>query len=168
MDTLQPTTVQPLLFIKMSLSAWEVQNDRVNKLLSVTPDEQLKKEIAPGKNTGTYLLGHLVATNDGLFPLFGLGERLFPALENPFLKLADKSGEVFPSIAELKDYWNEVNAKLTKHFASMTPEDWFSRHTSVSAEDFAKEPHRNKLNVLLNRTSHQAYHLGQLILLKQR
>jgi hypothetical protein len=30
----------------------------------------------------------------------------------------------------------------------------------------AKEPTRNKLSVLLNRTSHVAYHLGQLILAK--
>jgi uncharacterized damage-inducible protein DinB len=166
METLQSTNIQASLFIKMAISAWEVQNDRVNKFITALPEEQLKKEIAPGKNTGTYLLGHLVAVNDGLFPLFGLGEKLFPALENPFLKLPDKSGEVFPPIAELKKYWSEVNTKLTGHFASMTPADWFSRHTSVSAEDFAKEPHRNKLNVLLNRTSHQAYHLGQMILLK--
>ena len=33
-------------------------------------------------------------------------------------------------------------------------------------EDFIKEPHRNKLNVLLTRTTHLAYHAGQLALLK--
>lgn len=160
------TSPQTSLFIKMAISSWDIQNERVDKFLAATTDEQLKKEIAPGKNTGVYLLGHLVATNDGLFPLFGLGDRLFPALEKPFLKLPDKSGEVFPSVADLKKYWSEVNTRLSKHFSSMTPEDWFARHNSVSAEDFAKEPHRNKLNVLLSRTSHQAYHLGQMILLK--
>jgi uncharacterized damage-inducible protein DinB len=166
METLQSTSVQTSLFIKMALSAWEIQNERVNKFLAATSDEQLKKEIAPGKNTGIYLLGHLVTVNDGMLPLFGLGEKLFPALENPFLKLPDKSGEIFPSVAELKKCWNEVSAKLADRFASMKSEDWFSRHTAVSAEDFSKEPHRNKLNVLLNRTAHQAYHLGQMILLK--
>jgi hypothetical protein len=166
METLQSTSIQTSLFIKMAISAWEVQNDRVNKFLAATSDEQLKKEIAPGKNTGIYLLGHLVAVSDGMLPLFGLGEKLFPALETPFLKLPDKSGEVFPAVAELRKNWNEVNIKLASSFASMKPEEWFSRHTSVSPEDFAKEPHRNKLNVLLNRTAHQAYHLGQMILLK--
>jgi hypothetical protein len=160
------TFPQTSLFIKMAISSWDIQNERVDKFLAAVSDEQWKKEIAPGKNTGVYLLGHLVAVNDGLFPLFGLGDRLFPALEKPFLKLPDKSGEVFPSVADLKKHWSEVNTRLSNHFSSMTPEDWFGRHNSVSAEDFAKEPHRNKLNVLMNRTSHQAYHLGQLILLK--
>jgi len=36
---------------------------------------------------------------------------------------------------------------------------------AVSDEDFSKEPHRNKLNVIINRTNHMSYHLGQLILL---
>jgi len=65
----------------------------------------------------------------------------------------------------LKNRWRTINEKLTTHFANMTPAQWFERHTAVSEEDFAKEPHRNKLNVLLSRTTHQAYHLGQLILL---
>jgi hypothetical protein len=32
----------------------------------------------------------------------------------------------------------------------------------------AKEPHRNKLNLLMNRTNHLSYHLGQLVLLQQQ
>jgi len=41
------------------------------------------------------------------------------------------------------------------------------KHTSVSEEDFAKEPHRNRLNVLTTRTTHLASHYGQLIFLKK-
>jgi hypothetical protein len=37
----------------------------------------------------------------------------------------------------------------------------------MTEEDFEKEPGRNKLSVLINRTNHMAYHLGQLVLLKQ-
>jgi hypothetical protein len=37
---------------------------------------------------------------------------------------------------------------------------------TVSPEDFAKEPHRNRLNVLISRTNHMANHIGQLLLLK--
>ena len=33
-------------------------------------------------------------------------------------------------------------------------------------EDFIKEPHRNKLNIILTRTTHLSYHTGQLALLK--
>jgi hypothetical protein len=78
----------------------------------------------------------------------------------------DKSGLPFPTVTELKEYWNVVNGKLAEGFQRFTTEDWFQRHTAVSAEDFEKERHRNRLNVLLGRTSHLAYHLGQLILLK--
>lgn len=154
------------LFVKMAISAWKIQNERVDKLLATLSDEQLAKEIAPGKNTGTYLVGHLVAVSDGLFPLFELGQRLYPQLEHPFIKSPDKAGLQTPSMAELRSYWTNVNRQLSQHFDGMSTASWLAKHTAVSAEDFAKEPHRNKLNVLLNRTSHQAYHIGQLILLK--
>jgi hypothetical protein len=154
------------LIVKMAVDAWQTQNTRVDKLLTTLSDAQLANEIAPGKNTGTYLLGHLTAVNDNLFPLFGFGERLYPQLDDIFLKSPDKSGKVFPPISELKKYWSDVNSKLLQHISKLPPESWLTRHNSVSEEDFAKEPHRNKLNVLLNRTTHQSYHLGQMMLLK--
>lgn len=153
------------LFIKMALMAWETYNDRVNKLVGNLSDEQLSKEVAPGKNTGTYLFGHLIAVSDNLFPMFGLGEKLYPQLGKIFLDSPDKSGQEFPSTPELKKYWQEVNSKLAGHFSKMNPDEWFTKHTAVSEDDFAKEPHRNKLNVVLNRTNHQSYHLGQMIYL---
>ena len=55
------------------------------------------------------------------------------------------------------------------HYArhgKMMPDDWFSRHTAMTDEDFEKEPGRNKLSVVINRTNHMAYHLGQLVLVK--
>ena len=38
----------------------------------------------------------------------------------------------------------------------------------LSAEDFAKEPHRNKISVLLSRNSHLAFHHGQMVLAEAR
>jgi hypothetical protein len=152
--------------VKMAVDAWQTQNTRVDKLLEALSDEQLAREIAPGRNTGTYLLGHLLAVNDNLFPLFGFGDKLYPQLEDVFLKSPDKSGKVFPSTQELKKCWNEVNSKLLQQINALPPAAWLTRHTAVSESDFAKEPHRNKLNVLLNRTTHQSYHLGQMMLLK--
>jgi hypothetical protein len=153
------------LFVKMVVDAWETQNSRVDKLLEDVSEQQLQAETAPGKNSGIYLFGHLIAVSDGLLPILGFGERLQPELENVFLKNPDKSELEKPSINELKRYWNEVNTELRNHFDKLSAADWFARHASVSDEDFAKEPHRNKLNVLLSRTVHQSYHLGQLTLL---
>jgi hypothetical protein len=41
-----------------------------------------------------------------------------------------------------------------------------SAHVYFSFADFEQEPHRNKLNMLLNWTGHLAYHFGQVALLK--
>lgn len=154
------------LFIKMVLSAWDSQNASLDKLVASLTDEQLSKEIAPGRNTGIYLLGHLVAVSDGMLSILGFGERLYPQLETVFLRNPDKSGLEKPSIAAIKEYQQVVNKKLSEHIRATSAEEWFNRHTAVSAEDFAKEPHRNKLNVVINRTNHMANHLGQMLLLK--
>ena len=122
-------------------------------------------DTAPGRNSGTYLIGHLITVSDGLFPLLGWGDRLFPKLENIFLKNPDKSGLETPSLSELKQCWKEVNAKINSHIGEMSADEWFTRHTAVSEEDFAKEPHRNKLNIIINRTNHTSSHLGQLVYL---
>ena len=124
------------------------------------------KTTAPGRNTGIYLLGHLIAVSDAMLPILGFGDRLFSELENIFIKSPDKSGQVFPTIKELKAKLDVVNRKLSEHSAVTSADEWFGRHMSVSPEDFAKEPHRNKLNVIINRTSHMANHIGQMLLLK--
>ena len=159
-------TTQQSLLVKMALMAWDTQNGYLTKLINSLQDEQLEKEIAPGKNTGVYLLGHLIAVSDGLLPLLGFGDRLYPEMEEMFLRTPDKSGLKFPAITELKKRLETVNAELNKHFESTDVDGWFSRHMSVSPEDFAKELHRNKLNVIMNRTAHMANHIGQMILLK--
>jgi hypothetical protein len=156
------------LFVKMALASWDTQNIRVKKLLDALTDEQLMSETAPGRNRGIYLIGHLITVSDGLLPLFGLGDRLYPQLEEAFLKQPDRSGLETPTLADLKKYWDDVHNKLAEHFRKMKAEDWFARHTAVSEVDFAKEPHRNKLNVILNRANHTSYHLGQLVYLNKK
>lgn len=160
------TPITPALFVKMAISAWDSQVKQMDKLLDSLTDEQWMNEIAPGKNRGIYLLGHLAAVNDYMLSLFEFSDRLHPEWEHMFVRTPDKSGHEFPSLTELKKYWRQVNETLATHFNKMEPETWFTKHTSVSEEAFAKEPHRNKLNVLINRTNHQSYHLGQIVLLQ--
>lgn len=162
------TVTQLNLVIKMAISAWESQNKQLTKLLDALTDEQLQKEIAPGRNTGVYLLGHLIAVSDALFPLLGFSERLYPELDEVFIKNPDKSGLAMPSVAELREKLQAVNAKLATVLDTTDTDEWLDRHTAVSPEDFANEPHRNKLNVLINRTGHMANHLGQMLLLKSK
>ena len=156
------------LFIKMAVSAWETHHQRVSKLLESLTDEQLMADTATGRNSGRYLLGHLTAVSDGLMSMFGWGERLYPQLDEVFVKNPDKSGLEMPSLADLKEYWTKVNQAITDHIQKMDAADWFTKHSAISAEDFANEPHRNKLNVLMNRTNHMSSHLGQMIYLTKK
>lgn len=152
--------------VKMLLDRWNGSIKNVDTLLAQLTNEQLEKEIAPGKNRGIYLLGHLIAVHDDLLVLMDMGDKLYPELREPFLTSADKAVAAIPSASTLREYWTKQCEVLNQKFTSLQPEDWFAKHTAVSAEDFSKEPHRNKLNILLTRTTHLAYHTGQLVLLK--
>ena len=154
------------VFLKMVLSAWETQNTRLEQLLESLTDEQLSSETSPGKNTGVYLVGHLAAISDAMLPLLAFGEKQFPQLENVFIDNPDKSGLPKPPVSELRECLKIVTKKLSEKINATLVNEWFSRHMLVSPEDFAKEPHRNKLNVIINRTNHMANHYGQLLLLK--
>ena len=158
---------QEQLFIKIALDSWNIQIDRTNKLLETLTDEQLQQEVATNRNTGVYLLGHLAAIHDAMLPLLNFGDKLYPELENTFIKNPDKSSLSKPATSVLRQYWKDVNTKLDGHFNKLTPDEWLQKHASISDEDFAKEPHRNRLSVLLNRTNHLSYHYGQLAFLKK-
>lgn len=151
--------------IKMVLDRWNGSIANLNKILSALTDEQLQTEVAPGKNRGIYLLGHLIAVHDDMLILLGMGEKLFPQLHEPFIKQADKVAASLPPVSDLRTLWVKQNEVLQEKFATMTTEQWFEKHTAVSEEDFLKEPHRNKLNIIITRTSHLQYHSGQLVLL---
>jgi DinB superfamily len=150
--------------VATAVQAWKMNLERADKLFSGLSDQQLLTEVAPGRNRLIYLWGHLTAVHDGMLPLLGLGKRLHPELDAAFLTEADKTVAELPSAAELKRLWDTVNAALWAGFSGFTAADWAQKHTVVSDEDFAANPLRNRLAVLLSRTTHVAYHLGQALL----
>lgn len=158
---------QDEMIISLILNNWYGQVKRTGELIGSLSDEQLMKETAPNRNRGIYLLGHLTAVHDNMMPLLDFGEQLYPALNEPFIKQPDKAVAYLPAAKELRSCWNNVNETLATHFNNLSPNEWLQKHTAVSAEAFEKEPHRNKLNVLLSRLTHLSYHYGQLAYLKQ-
>jgi uncharacterized damage-inducible protein DinB len=150
--------------VQVAINSWRLVLERANKALSNLTDDQLLKEVAPGKNRVIYLWGHLTAAHDAMFPILGLGERLHAELDAIFISGPDKSGTQLPAVGELRKYWNEVNGKLLSQFATLSENEWLQRHRSMSEEDYAKDPTRNRLAVLLSRTNHLSYHLGQITL----
>lgn len=153
------------IVLKMVFDRWNASIKSFDTLINSLTDEALQKEIAPGKNRGIYLLGHMIAVHDDVISLLGLGEKMYPELQEPFLKNADKVVAGIPTAASLKTAWAKQCDTLKQKFDALSANDWFDKHTAVSAEDFAKEPHRNKLNIIITRTSHMQYHIGQLRLI---
>lgn len=156
------------LTIKMALDAWNGHIKRADTLFNLLTDDQLQQEVAPGRNRGVYLLGHLTAVHDRMFPLLGIRDPLYPSLSDAFITQPDKAVQDLPATTDLRSYWKQVNDTLSTHFNTMQPDEWFQKHTAVSEEDFEKEPHRNKLNILMSRTNHLAYHFGQVAFLKSK
>ena len=164
MNQIEMTTTETIL--KMVFDRWNASIKSCDTLLNALTDEQLQKEIAPNKNRGIYLLGHLIAVHDDMLILLGMGDKLYPELNEPYLKLPDNKTLQGLSLVELRSFWSRQCEVLKQKFDNLKPDEWFEKHTAVSAEDFAKEPHRNKLNIIITRTSHLQYHIGQLQLLK--
>src|SRR6476620_5450752 len=136
----------PSLFVKMTLDRWYGSIKNFDAILADLSDETLQKQIAPGKNRGVYLLGHLMAVHDDMIRLLDMGDKRYPELYEPFIQSPDNAATTTPSAAELRKEWANQCAVLQQKFDALSPEQWFERHTAVSAEDFDKEPHRNKLN----------------------
>lgn len=149
-----------------ALNSWKLIIGRFDQNLATLTDEQLQKQVAPGKNRLFYLVGHLTAVHDRLFPMLGLGERLHPELDETYLTNPDRALPDPLSASDLRKAWTEVNGRLTDAFERFTPADWLEKHTAVSDEDFAKDRTRNRLAVVMSRTNHASFHFGQAILTK--
>ena len=158
------TVTADKLSVQVAMNSWRLILERADKTLSALADDQLLKEVAPGRNRIIYLLGHLTAVHDAMFPILGLGERLHPELDAIFISSPDKTRAQLPSAGELRTYWKEVNGKLLSQFGTFSADEWLLRHNAVSEEDYAKDPIRNRLAVLLSGTNHISYHLGQITL----
>jgi hypothetical protein len=149
-----------------AVNSWKLVIGRLDQGIEPLSHEQLQRQVAPGKNRLQYLVGHLTAVHDRMFPMLGLGERLYPQFDDVYITNPDGAFADAVSGAELKKAWSEVNTKLTAAFEALTPAQWLEKHSAVSDEDFAKDPSRNRLAVLLSRTNHASFHAGQAVLVK--
>lgn len=156
------------LAVRSQLEVWHGTNHRVSELLFELSDEQLEKQISPGRNSGHYIIGHLAAVNDAMLPLLGFGEKRYPDLEPAFLTEPESAVAERPTVAEVRRVWADLLGVLRENFEQLSADDWFAKHTAVSDEDFFNEPLRSRISVLISRTNHLNYHLGQLTLLRSK
>jgi len=64
------------LMVGNALNSWKQVLGQVDKTIGAFEDEELQREVAPGRNRLYYLLGHLTAVHDRMFATLRLGTRL--------------------------------------------------------------------------------------------
>jgi hypothetical protein len=77
------------LSVKVAINSWRLVVERADKIFSNLTEDQLLREVAPGRNRLIYLWGHLTAIHDAMFPILGLGERLHAELDAIFISAPD-------------------------------------------------------------------------------
>jgi hypothetical protein len=80
----------------------------------------------------------------------------------PCLSLRRTNSAQLPAVGERRKYCNEENSRLVSEFEKLSAGEWLLRHYAMSEEDYAKDPTRNRLAVLLTRTNYMSYYLGQI------
>lgn len=153
------------VLIAGAVSSWKSAIQRADKFFNGLEESNLYREIAPGRNRSIYLWGHLAAMHDRMLSLLGASPRVHPEFDAVFLTSPDTQAEL-PSVEILRDWWAEVCQKLDSAIDGFSASDWLDKHTAVSDEDFAKDPLRNRFSILISRTNHLSYHLGQTALVR--
>ena len=149
--------------VAVAIATWKSNLERANKLFDGLDESALEKQVAPGRNRLVYLWGQLASTHDRMLQLLGIAERVHPEFDAVFLSSPDRASTL-PQVDAMRAWWAEVNQRLDAGLRELTLNNWVARHTAVSEEDFANEPLRNRFSILITRTSHLAYHIGQATL----
>src|SRR5258708_19811655 len=92
------------LSVNVAINSWKLVVERAGKIFANLTEDQLLKEVAPGKNRLMYIWGHLTAIHDAMFPILGLGPRLHPELDATFVSNPDKTPTQLPSPPHLKQH----------------------------------------------------------------
>lgn len=150
------------LMVGVTMKTWNQALARLKAVMAALNDDDLMFEVSPGRNRVYYLVGHVAAIHDRTIELLGLGERLYPELDEVFIINPDRTfpDEIPPR--ELRDILDNVNSVLTARITELSAEELLKKHEAVSSEDFAKDPLRNRLAVLSQRIGHIWYHAGQI------
>ena len=90
----------------MVLDAWHADIKNASKLIESLTDEQLAKDVCTNGNSGTYLMGHLIAVHDAMPSLIVQGDKKYPEMVEVYLQSADKSKTQTLSASELRSRWN--------------------------------------------------------------
>jgi hypothetical protein len=146
---------------KQFAAQFDAMADWVSGNIDPLTDEELKMEIAPGKNHGVWLLGHLITSDDDFSVYMGKSPLLYPE----YYKLFGQGSKLqpvenYPSIPLLREQWKNVVEKNKKIYAELTDEELEEFH--AKAKDPEKDYFKTKQRIVIFWQLHQMYHAGQL------
>lgn len=129
-------------------------------IISSLSEDDLKKEIAPGRNHGVWLLGHLITCEDDFALFMGKGEITYPAYHDMFAEETKPLPfENYPPVSEMREKWKEMLKKNKKIYDELRDEELHEAQAQLKGEnDFCK----TKEDVAVHWQLHLMYHAGQL------
>ncbi|MBS1493433.1 MAG: DinB family protein [Bacteroidetes bacterium] len=132
-------------------------------IINSLSDEDLRKEINPGKNHGVWLLGHLITCEDDFALFMGKGEITYMDYHNMFAENTKlQSVDNYPPVSEMRNKWKEMVEKNKKIYAELTDAELNEPQAQLTGEnDFCK----TKEDVASHWQVHLMYHTGQLSVL---
>lgn len=148
--------------VKMILSQWQLATQRLSATIEELTNQQLETQVAKDRNTGVWIITHLIIVNENILKVTGFGETKQETL------VEQLANGIVLNASELRAVWKETTERISTIIANVPAERWLQKHTSVSEEDFAKDTTRNNLMIVLSRLMHMMYHAGQLGLLKTK
>lgn len=151
--------------VKKFAEQFEAMVEWVNGNIDPLTDDELKLEIAPGKNHGVWILGHLIASDDDFSVFMEKGDLLYPEYYELFgqgSKLL--SVENYPSVQLLRKQWKSVVEKNRKIYADLTDEELNEPHGRMQSPP-EKDFFKTKQRIIYFWQLHQMYHAGQLSIL---
>lgn len=137
-------------------------NGWVNRTLETLSDDDLMHSIAPGKNHGVWLLGHLIESEDEVSRYLGKGDMMFPGYEKLFGEGSMlQPPSIYPEASALREQWKQVSEKNNTMLGSLTDDE---------LDDPLPHDNGSKLYQLMKTKAgcitfwnlHAMYHQGQL------
>ena len=146
--------------ISAYLEQFDIMVGWIDQHLNALSDNELEAEISPGRNTGIWVLGHLIASMDDIGLYLSNADKDYKdywELFGPGSK--GTSDKQYPSVTDMREKWIKVNEKAKKIIAALPEEELQNNHNNTSDKtDFYK----TKQRVIDCWILHQMYHAGHL------
>jgi uncharacterized damage-inducible protein DinB len=146
---------------KFISAQYDMVTDWMMGIINNFTDDELKLEIAPGKNYALWIVCHLVASDDDFSMFMGRGGLLYPEYAELFSQ--GKKLIPFEQCPSPKDVRNALEKVIEKNklvYSSLNDEELNEPHALMNdpENDFFK----TKARVIMAWQLHQVYHTGQL------